>query len=78
MNSTQVAFIICWEIKTLQSGDVGCFCLFFLNIVTLRPGDAMFLGANVPHAYIEGDCVECMACSDNVVNNCIEVHTRFN
>lgn len=27
----------------------------------------MFLEANVPHAYLKGDCVECMACSDNTV-----------
>lgn len=27
----------------------------------------MFLRANLPHAYLSGDCVECMACSDNVV-----------
>lgn len=27
----------------------------------------MFLGPNLPHAYIAGDCIECMACSDNVV-----------
>ena len=27
----------------------------------------MFLGANKVHAYFNGDCVECMACSDNVV-----------
>ncbi len=46
---------------------MGCFCIFVLNVVTLRPGDAIFLAANVPHAYIRGDCVECMACSDNVV-----------
>ena len=25
------------------------------------------MGANEPHAYISGDCVECMALSDNVV-----------
>ena len=25
------------------------------------------MGANEPHAYIHGDCVECMALSDNVV-----------
>ena len=34
--------------------DVGCFCLFFMNIVSLEAGDAMFLGPNVPHAYISG------------------------
>ena len=27
----------------------------------------MFLRANLPHAYLSGDCVEVMACSDNVV-----------
>ncbi|ETI42461.1 mannose-6-phosphate isomerase, class I [Phytophthora nicotianae CJ01A1] len=48
-------------------GDIGCFCPFLLNYITLEPGEAMFLGANEPHAYLFGDCVECMACSDNVV-----------
>ena len=47
--------------------DVGCFVIYFLNFVRLNPGEAMFLGPNVPHAYLSGDCVECMACSDNVV-----------
>lgn len=47
--------------------DIGCFVIFFLNYVKLRPGEALFLAANEPHAYIFGDCVECMACSDNVV-----------
>ncbi|CAG8519765.1 4748_t:CDS:2 [Ambispora leptoticha] len=48
-------------------GDVGIFCVFFLNYVKLEPGQAIFLGANEPHAYLSGDCVECMASSDNVV-----------
>jgi len=47
--------------------DVGCFCVFFLNYLILKPGDAVFLAANLPHAYIAGDCIECMATSDNVV-----------
>ncbi len=47
--------------------DGGVFCLYFLNVVQLAPGEAMFLGPNEPHAYIFGDCIECMACSDNVV-----------
>eukprot|EP00040_Diaphanoeca_grandis_P008649 m.45965 g.45965 ORF g.45965 m.45965 type:complete len:417 (-) comp20108_c0_seq1:275-1525(-) len=53
--------------KQYPGGDVGCFCVFFLNVVQLSPGDAMFLGPNEPHAYLFGDCVECMATSDNVV-----------
>jgi mannose-6-phosphate isomerase len=48
-------------------GDVGLLCVFLLNIVDCNVGDAIFLGANVPHAYISGDIVECMATSDNVV-----------
>ncbi|XP_046481471.2 mannose-6-phosphate isomerase [Neodiprion pinetum] len=48
-------------------GDVGCFGVYLFNWVTLQPGEALFLGPNEPHAYLSGDCIECMACSDNVV-----------
>ncbi|GAA5926942.1 hypothetical protein JCM1841_001594 [Sporobolomyces salmonicolor] len=48
-------------------GDVGIFCTFVLNIVRLKPGEAVFLKANEPHAYLDGDIMECMATSDNVV-----------
>jgi len=47
--------------------DVGVIAAFFLNLVKLNPGEALFLGANEPHAYLSGECVECMATSDNVV-----------
>ncbi|KAF9167965.1 Mannose-6-phosphate isomerase [Actinomortierella ambigua] len=50
-------------------GDVGVFCIFLLNYVVLEPGRAIFLAANEPHAYLSGDCVECMAASDNVVRS---------
>ena len=33
----------------------------------LEPGEALFLPPNEPHAYLSGECVECMAASDNVV-----------
>jgi mannose-6-phosphate isomerase len=35
-------------------GDVGIFCTFVLNIVHLQPGEAVFLKANEPHAYLDG------------------------
>ena len=35
-------------------GDIGVFCAFLLNRVTLDPGEAIFLGAGEPHAYIAG------------------------
>ena len=48
-------------------GDVGVFCAFLLNYVKLQPGEAVYLPANEPHAYVSGNIVEAMACSDNVV-----------
>lgn len=48
-------------------GDVGVISAFFFNYVKLNPGEALYLGANEPHAYIYGECIECMATSDNVV-----------
>ncbi|XP_019707493.1 mannose-6-phosphate isomerase 2 isoform X2 [Elaeis guineensis] len=47
--------------------DVGVISVFFFNYVKLSPGEALYIGANEPHAYISGDCIECMATSDNVV-----------
>ncbi|KAI5941565.1 Mannose-6-phosphate isomerase [Manis javanica] len=55
------------QLHQQHPGDIGCFAVYFLNLLTLKPGEAMFLEANVPHAYLKGDCVECMACSDNTV-----------
>ncbi|KAJ1563661.1 Mannose-6-phosphate isomerase, partial [Cladochytrium tenue] len=49
--------------------DVGTFCALLLNYVKMEPGQAVFLAANEPHAYLSGDCVECMATSDNVVRS---------
>ena len=53
--------------NTQFPADIGLFNLFFLNIVTLNPGDAMYLKADDIHAYISGDVIECMASSDNVI-----------
>ena len=45
-------------------GDCGCFCIYFLNYMMLKPGEAMFLEANLPHAYLSGGklCVCVCAC----------------
>jgi mannose-6-phosphate isomerase len=47
--------------------DAGVFAAFLLNHLKLEPGEAIFVGPNEPHAYLEGDCIEIMATSDNVV-----------
>ncbi|MDU0303141.1 mannose-6-phosphate isomerase, class I [Streptomyces sp. PAL114] len=48
-------------------GDPGVIAAMLLNHVRLQPGEAMFLGAGVPHAYLDGLGVEIMANSDNVL-----------
>lgn len=48
-------------------GDAGIFAPIIFNHLKLKTGDAFYIGANEPHAYIQGDILECMACSDNVV-----------
>jgi len=55
------------RIEKQYPGDVGIFSIFLLNYVSLKPGEGLYLAANEPHAYISGDCIECMAASDNVV-----------
>ncbi|MDT0468258.1 mannose-6-phosphate isomerase, class I [Streptomyces gibsoniae] len=48
-------------------GDPGVIAAMLLNHVQLQPGEALFLGAGVPHAYLSGLGVEIMANSDNVL-----------
>lgn len=47
--------------------DRGLLFVFLLEILHLAPGQAIFLPAGVPHAYLEGAGVELMASSDNVL-----------
>ncbi|HGJ5881978.1 mannose-6-phosphate isomerase [Arsenophonus sp.] len=51
----------------LYPEDNGLFAPLLLNIIELQPGEAMFLYARTPHAYIEGVGLEVMANSDNVL-----------
>ncbi|MGL4825902.1 MAG: mannose-6-phosphate isomerase, class I [Vibrionaceae bacterium] len=47
--------------------DIGLFSPLLLNIVELEPGEAMYLSAQTPHAYVQGTALEIMANSDNVL-----------
>jgi mannose-6-phosphate isomerase len=55
------------RLNTQFPGDNGVFAPLLLNYIVMKPGDSFFICANEPHAYIAGDCAECMALSDNVV-----------
>ena len=48
-------------------GDRGIMAPLLLNYLQLGPGVAFVVQADEPHAYLSGDILECMACSDNVV-----------
>lgn len=55
--------------KKYNPGDAGLFSsLLFLNLVELKKGQGMYVGADGPHAWLEGEIVELMAISDNVLN----------
>ena len=43
------------------------FAPYLLNVIAMQPGDSIYMGADIPHAYLQGEIVETMACSDNVV-----------
>ena len=47
--------------------DRGIFSIYLLNIVHLKRGDGIFQGAGMPHAYLEGQNIELMSNSDNVL-----------
>lgn len=67
--------------------DRGIFSIYLFNVVNLHPGDAIFQDAGILHAYLEGQNIEIMANSDNVLrggltNKHIDVgelmkHVRF-
>lgn len=48
-------------------GDIGVVLALLMNYVRLAPGEAVFLGAGIVHAYLRGTGVEVMANSDNVL-----------
>ena len=63
-----------WWVAKLFNGvdqivdiDKGVFSIYFFNIVYAKPGEAVFQGAGLPHAYLEGQNIELMANSDNVL-----------
>jgi mannose-6-phosphate isomerase len=47
--------------------DVGLLSILIFNIIELNSGESIYTEAGVPHAYLRGNIIECMANSDNVV-----------
>lgn len=47
--------------------DRGIFSVYLFNLLHLKEGEAIYQPAGLPHAYLEGQNVEVMANSDNVL-----------
>ena len=62
-----------WAAKSIDSAvdktilDKGIYSIYFFNIVKANKGEAIFQDAGIPHAYLEGQNMELMANSDNVL-----------
>ena len=61
------AYAAVGEIARHYPGDTGVVASLMLNLVTLSPGEAVFVNDGVPHAYLSGLALEIMANSDNVI-----------
>jgi mannose-6-phosphate isomerase len=47
--------------------DRGIFSVYFFNLLHLKKGEGIFQPEGLPHAYLEGQNIEIMANSDNVL-----------
>jgi mannose-6-phosphate isomerase len=58
-----------WMVRLAAAypGDMGVLAPALLNLITLLPGQAIYLPAGQMHAYLEGVGIELMANSDNVL-----------
>jgi len=66
-DNQQEALRLCGEFAKLYPNDPGILSPLYLNVIELKPYEAMFIPAGILHAYIHGFALECMANSDNVL-----------
>jgi len=52
-----------------ENYDRGIFSIYLFNLVSLKKGEGIFQPGGLPHAYLEGQNVEIMANSDNVLRS---------
>ena len=49
------------------SFDLGIIFSLFMNRIKLNKNECLFINENIPHSYIKGNIIECMANSDFVI-----------
>jgi mannose-6-phosphate isomerase len=62
-----IAFHWMTRLSNEYPSDIGVLAPLLLNLIELKPGEALFLPAAELHAYLEGVGLELMANSDNVL-----------
>jgi mannose-6-phosphate isomerase len=62
-----------WVLRIMESfpGDIGAVAPLILNLVVLRPDEAVFVAPGELHAHLAGTCLEIMANSDNVIRGAL-------
>jgi mannose-6-phosphate isomerase len=65
-NKTQLDNLIL-RLDSQFPNDIGILCPIYMRYHNLDVGQALFIPSGVPHAYISGEIIEAMECSDNVV-----------
>jgi mannose-6-phosphate isomerase len=57
------------KLSNFYRSDPAALAPFFMNLICLKPGQAMFVKAGMVHAYLSGFGVEVMGASDNVLRS---------
>jgi mannose-6-phosphate isomerase len=66
-SAENIVFLWMTRLANEYPNDIGIFAPLLLNLIELKPGEALFLPAGELHAYLEGVGLELMANSDNVL-----------
>lgn len=63
------AHLISWikKLNEVYPGDPAIISPLLMNLIKLRPYEAIYLDAGIIHAYLEGSGIEIMASGDNVL-----------
>lgn len=60
-------YLECLLLSEYYPSDIAIISPLIMQLEYLEPGEALFLSAGIPHAYLRGTGLEIMAASDNVL-----------
>jgi mannose-6-phosphate isomerase len=63
-SAEEALFLVLWK---KYPADISTLTPFILKLLHLHKGQALFIQPGIPHAYMLGNIIECMATSDNVI-----------